>query len=256
MQERVKMQENFRKQAMGFNKKDVIDYIYQLNLEKDTNEKEAAEQIEALTAERDKLRAENEILLKTREELEEKNKQLEAEVADAEIQRSRLFEEINESRRIMLDNEREFNIKNEQIAKLISENEAYAEECKKYAEISKDVGKTIMEAKSMAADIVSKAQLEAAEIRRATEAGAIAMLGEVRVAQSEVETLKRNLADMTRACENRIKTVELNLDSVVKVVSGLSDEGAVVEAPAVESAAQAVENSGEDTSEHSNVEFF
>ncbi len=252
------MQENFRKQAMGFNKKDVIDYIYQLNLEKDTNEKEAAEQIEALTAERDRLAAENELLIKTREELEEKNKQLEAEVADAEIQRSRLFEEINESRRIMLDNEREFNIKNEQIAKLISENEAYAEECKKYAEISKDVGKTIMEAKSMAADIVSKAQLEAAEIRRATEASAIAMLGEVRVAQSEVQTLKSNLADMARACENRIKTVELNLDSVVKVVSGLSEGGEAPAAVAVESAGEAkeAESVSENASEHSNVEFF
>lgn len=218
------MQENFRKQAMGFNKKDVIDYIFNLNQEKEAFEKDATEKIENLTDENKRLAAENEMLVKTKDELEEKTKQLEAEIADADIQRSRLFEEINESRRIMLDNEREFNIKNEQIAKLISENEAYAEECKKYAEISRDVGKTIMEAKSMAADIIQKAQLEALDIRRATEAHAALMLGEVRSAQSEVETLKRNLSDMARSCENRIKTVELNLDGVAKVVAGLSDE--------------------------------
>lgn len=235
------MQENFRKQAMGFNKKDVIDYIFNLNQEKETFEKEATEQIENLTSENSKLTSENELLTKTKDELEEKNKQLEAEIADADIQRSRLFEEINESRRIMLDNEREFNIKNEQIAKLISENEAYAEECKKYAEISKDVGKTIMEAKSMAADIVAKAQLEAAEIRRATEANAALMLGEVRAAQSEIETLKRNLSDMARSCENRIKTVELNLNGVAKVVSGLSDDNAAYSEAAFESAAEASE---------------
>ena len=252
------MQENFRKQAMGFNKKDVIDYIYNLNQEKENYEKEATEQIENLTDENKRLTSENEILVKTKDELEEKTKQLEAEVADADIQRSRLFEEINESRRIMLDNEREFNIKNEQIAKLISENEAYAEECKKYAEISRDVGKTIMEAKSMAADIISKAQLEAAEIRRATEASAVAMLSEVRTAQSEIETLKRNLSDMARSCENRIKTVELNLDGVAKVVSGLSeDKGASNTAAATDNETEitATETEVGNAPEHSG-EFF
>lgn len=223
------MQENFKTAAFGFNKKDVIDYIFDLTTQKEQNEKSAAEQIAELTAERDRLLAENEVLSKTKSELEEKNQQLKAEVADADIHRSRLFEEINESRRMLLDNEREFNIKNEQIAKLISENEAYAAECEKYAEISRDVGKTIMEAKNMATEIVEKAKKEAEEVRKASEKNAQETLREVASAQNEVDTLKRNLSDVVRVCENRIKTVELNLKSVIDAVSPMANgEPAVI----------------------------
>ncbi len=224
------MQENFKTAAFGFNKKDVIDYIFDLNSEKEQNEKAAAEQIAELTAERDRLLAENEMLSKTKSELEEKNQQLKAEVADADIHRSRLFEEINESRRMLLDNEREFNIKNEQIAKLISENEAYAAECEKYAEISRDVGKTIMEAKNMATEIVEKAKKEAEEVRKTAERNAQEILTELASAQGEIENLKRNLSDMNRACENRIKTVELNLKSVSEAVSPMANGEPAIEA--------------------------
>jgi hypothetical protein len=53
------MQENFRTQAFGFNKKDVIDYIYEITTEKENFEKNANEQIEALTAEREKFSKES-----------------------------------------------------------------------------------------------------------------------------------------------------------------------------------------------------
>ena len=61
--------ENFRKQALGFHKADVIDYIYALTSEKEKIEKETGEKIEALetentslASERDALKAEKEAL--------------------------------------------------------------------------------------------------------------------------------------------------------------------------------------------------
>lgn len=213
------MLENFRSQAFGFNKKDVVDYIFNLNNEKEKLEMESKEQIDALTSENEKLSSENKSLSEEKTMLEAQVQKLRAEIADADIHKSRLFEEINETRRMLLDNEREFNIKNEQISKLIAENEDYAEKCEKYAEISRDVGKTIMEAKRMATDIVEKAKKEAEEIRKSTEKSAAETLRELAGANTELETLKRNLADMTRVCENRIKTVEINLASMSDNIS-------------------------------------
>lgn len=215
--------ENFRKQALGFHKADVIDYIYALTSEKEKIEKETSEKIEALTSENDALICERDDLKNEKEVLEEQVQKLKAELADANISKSRLYEENNEKRRMLLDNEREFNIKNEQISKLIAENEDYAEKCAKYAEIAKDVGKTIMEAKQMADDIVSKAKGEAEEIRKNTEKTAQDILREVAGANMEIDNLKRNLADMNRVCENRIKTVELNLQSMSEAVSEIAN---------------------------------
>lgn len=223
------MVENFRKQALGFHKADVIDYIYALTSEKEQNEKEAADNIEALTKERDAISAERDALRAEKESLEDQLQKIKAELADANISKSRLFEENNENRRIILDNEREFNIKNEQISKLIAENEQYAEKCAKYAEIAKDVGKTIMEAKKMAADIVDKAKAEAEDIRKNTERTVSDTLREIAGASEELETLKRNFSDMQRVCENRIKTVELNLGSMTKAVSDIVSTGAVAQ---------------------------
>ncbi len=218
------MQENFRTQAFGFNKKDVIDYVYELTTQKEKIEKESSEKIEKLTAENESLSSQNTELSKEKEQLEKLVGELRAELADANIQKSRLFEENNENRRMLLDNEREFNIKNEQINKLIAENEAYAEKCAKYAEISENVGKTIMEAKKMASDIVKKAEDEAVEIRAVTNKTAEEILGEISLAKDEVENLKANLSDAIRVCENRIKTVELNLGSVEESVKGFKSE--------------------------------
>lgn len=216
------MVENFRKQALGFHKADVIDYIYALTSEKEKNEKESAEQIEALSNEKTALTEERDALKTEKEALEEQVQKLKAELADANISKSRLYEENNEKRRMLLDNEREFNIKNEQISKLIAENEDYAEKCAKYADIAKDVGKTIMEAKQMAEDIVARAKGEAEAIRKNTEKTVAEILREISGANTELDTLKRNLSDLSRVCENRIKTVELNLKSMAESVSGIS----------------------------------
>ncbi|MEE1279558.1 MAG: hypothetical protein UHH95_01860 [Oscillospiraceae bacterium] len=244
------MLENFRKQALGFHKADVIDYIYALTSEKEKNEKEAAENIEALTAERDSLLGERDALKAEKEALEDQLQKIKAELADANISKSRLFEENNENRRIILDNEREFNIKNEQISKLIAENEQYAEKCAKYAEIAKDVGKTIMEAKKMAADIVDKAKAEAEDIRRNTEKTVADTLREIAGASGELETLKRNLSDMNRVCENRIRTVELNLKSVTESVSN------IVPTQQVAASGEGAEEKIEDFEQKNTHEFF
>ncbi len=213
------MQENFRTQAFGFNKKDVIDYIYEITTQKENLEKESAEQIESLSADREKFSKESAELSAKNEILESQLQALKAELADANMQKSRLFEEINENRRLLLDNERELNIKNEQINKLIAENEDFAQKCEKYAEIAKDVGKTIMEAKQMAADIVDRAKGEADKIRMTTEQMVSESLREISSANGEIENLKHNVSDMTRICENRIKTVELNLKAVAEAVA-------------------------------------
>ena len=244
--------DNFRKQAFGFHKADVIDYIYALTSEKEKLEKEPGEQIAALTEERDALTSERDALKSEKEALEEQVQKLKAELADAEISKSRLFEENNEKSRMLLDNEREFNIKNEQISKLIAENEDYAEKCAKYAEIAKDVGKTIMEAKQMAEDIVAKANGEAEEIRRNTERTVSDILREVSLATVEIDTLKRNIADMNRICENRIKTVELNLKSMTDAVSDISKFEAK-SAPAPE---QKPEEKSEGDENGNSHEFF
>lgn len=213
------MQENFRTQAFGFNKKDVIDYIYEITTQKENLEKESAEQIEALSADREKFSKESAELSAKNEILESQLQALRAELADANMQKSRLFEEINENRRLLLDNERELNIKNEQINKLIAENEDLSQKCDKYSEIAKDVGKTIMEAKQMAADIVDRAKGEADKIRMTTEQAVSESLREISSANGEIENLKHNVSDMTRICENRIKTVELNLKAVAEAVA-------------------------------------
>ena len=219
------MQENFRTQAFGFNKKDVVDYIYEITTEKENLEKQTGEQIEALTAERDNFSKENTELANKNAELESELQAVKAELADAKMQKSRLFEEINENRRLLLDNERELNIKNEQINKLIAENEDLSQKCAKYSEIAKDVGKTIMEAKQMAADIVERAKGEADKIRMATEQAVSESLREISSANGEIENLKHNVADMTRICENRIKTVELNLKAVAQAVARVDKQG-------------------------------
>ncbi|MBQ1262768.1 MAG: hypothetical protein IIX89_00590, partial [Oscillospiraceae bacterium] len=136
------MQENFRTQAFGFNKKDVIDYIYEITTQKENFEKDATEQIETLTADREKFSKESRELADKNAILESRIQALKAELADSNMQKSRLFEEINENRRLLLDNERELNIKNEQINKLIAENEDLSQKCAKYSEIARDVGKT------------------------------------------------------------------------------------------------------------------
>ncbi|MBQ8868315.1 MAG: hypothetical protein IJ027_01165 [Oscillospiraceae bacterium] len=235
------MQENFRTQAFGFNKKDVIDYIYEITTAKENLEKESAEQIESLSADREKFSKESAELSAKNEILESQIQALRAELADANMQKSRLFEEINENRRLLLDNERELNIKNEQINKLIAENEDFAQKCEKYAEIAKDVGKTIMEAKQMAADIVDRAKGEADKIRMTTEQAVSESLREISSANGEIENLKHNVSDMTRICENRIRTVELNLKAVAEAVARVEKRE--------ESAAQ-------EPSEPENREFF
>lgn len=239
------MQENFRTQAFGFNKKDVIDYIYEITTEKENFEKEANEQIETLTADRDKFSKESAEFSKENAELQSQLQVLRAELADANMQKSRLFEEINENRRLLLDNERELNIKNEQINKLISENEDLAQKCAKYSEIAKDVGKTIMEAKQMAADIVDRAKNEADKIRMTTEQMVSESLREISSANGEIENLKHNVSDMTRICENRIKTVELNLKAVAEAVARVEKHEGSQERPAEA-----------DNSEAENREFF
>jgi len=246
------MQENFRSQAFGFNKKDVIDYIFELTRQKENLEKESEEQISALTAQKDKFSSENSALSEANKALEEQLHALKAELADANMQKSRLFEEINENRRLLLDNERELNIQNEQISKLIAENEDYAEKCEKYSEIAKDVGKTIMEAKRMASDIVEKANREAVEIKNATERAVSESLREIDMAKQEIENLKRNMADMARVCENRIKTVEINLDSMTEAVCSINKtaEKPAQQEPLQEDAAEAADNNG------TNREFF
>ena len=244
--------ENFRKQALGFHKADVIDYIYALNSEKEKLEKESGERIEALETENSALTSERDALKAEREALDEQVQKLKAELADANISKSRLYEENNEKRRMLLDNEREFNIKNEQISKLIRENEDYAEKCAKYAEIAKDVGKTIMEAKQMAENIVEKANKEAEEIRQNTEKTAQDILREISGANMEIDNLKRNLADMNRVCENGIKTVELNLQSMSEAVldtAKLDAKSEVIAEDKPEVKAEAEENS-------STHEFF
>ena len=213
------MQENFRTQAFGFNKKDVIDYIYEITTQKENFEKEATEQIETLTADREKFSKESRELADKNAILESQVQALKAELADSNMQKSRLFEEINENRRLLLDNERELNIKNEQINKLIAENEDLSQKCAKYSEIARDVGKTIMEAKQMAADIVDRAKGEADKIRMTTEQMVSESLREISSANGEIENLKHNVSDMTRICENRIKTVELNLKAVAEAVA-------------------------------------
>lgn len=220
------MQENFRTQAFGFNKKDVIDYVFALTTEKEELEAQSKSEIATLTEERDNFKAQSEALSEANRSLEEQLHALQAELADANMQKSRLFEEINENRRLILDNERELNIKNEQISKLIAENEDYAEKCEKYAEIAKDVGKTIMEAKQMAADIVDKAKNEAQEIRSTTEKAVFEAVSEIDTAKEEIENLKRNMTDMARICENRIRTVELNLSSTRDAIRTISKTGA------------------------------
>jgi len=244
------MQENFRTQAFGFNKKDVIDYVFNLTTEKEEIETQSNAQIAELSAERDKLSSENAALSEANRLLEEQLHALQAELADANMQKSRLFEEINENRRLLLDNERELNIKNEQISKLIAENEDYAEKCEKYSEIAKDVGKTIMEAKQMAADIVDKAKTEASEIRTATEQSVFETLSEIDTAKEEIENLKRNLNDMSRICENRIRTVELNLSSTRDAIRTISKTGAK---PVDKNEAASFEKNNEATEEK---EFF
>ena len=239
------MQENFRTQAFGFNKKDVIDYIYEINAQKENFEKEATEQIDSLTADRDKFSKESSELAEKNAALESQLQALKAELADANMQRSRLFEEINENRRLLLDNERELNIKNEQINKLISENEDLAQKCNKYADIAKDVGKTIMEAKQMAADIIDRAKGEADKIRMTTEQAVSESLREISSANGEIENLRHNVADMTRICENRIKTVELNLKAVAEAVARVEKKD--------EPEVNAVETESE---EPENREFF
>ena len=228
------MQNNFKTQAFGFNKKEVIDYIYELTTQKDTIEYESRETISALSSENENVKNENQRLAAENAELEEKLSSLRAELADANIQKSRLFEENNENRRMLLENEREFNIKNEQISKLVSENEDYAAKCAKFAEISENIGKTIMEAKTIAEEIVKKAEAEAEKIRNNARKTADNILGEVALAKSDVETLKMNFADAVRACEGRIKTVELNLDSVrddVLEIKGATEEKREQEIP-------------------------
>lgn len=220
------MQENFRTQAFGFNKKDVIDYVFALTTEKEELEAQSKSEIATLTEERDNYKTKSEALDEANRLLEEQIHALQAELADANMQKSRLFEEINENRRLILDNERELNIKNEQISKLIAENEDYAEKCEKYAEIAKDVGKTIMEAKQMAADIVDKAKSEAQDIRSTTEKAVFEAVSEIDTAKEEIENLKRNMSDMARICENRIRTVELNLGSTRDAIRTISKTGA------------------------------
>ncbi len=239
------MQENFRTQAFGFNKKDVIDYIYEINTQKENFEKEATEQIEALTLDRDRFSKESTELSKENAELQSQLQALKAELADANMQKSRLFEEINENRRLLLDNERELNIKNEQINKLIGENEDLSQKCAKYSEIAKDVGKTIMEAKQMAADIVDRAKGEADKIRMTTEQMVSESLREISSANGEIENLKHNVADMTRICENRIKTVELNLKAVAEAVARVEKNDEQIE-----------KNVETESAETENREFF
>lgn len=240
--------ENFRKQALGFHKADVIDYIYALNSEKEKIEKETSEQISNLEAANAALVSERDSLKTEKEALEEQVQKLKAELADANISKSRLYEENNEKRRMLLDNEREFNIKNEQISKLIRENEDFAEKCAKYAEIAKDVGKTIMEAKQMAESIVEKANKEAEEIRKNTEKTVTDILREVSSANMEIDNLKRNLSDMNRVCENRIKTVELNLKSMSEAVSDIAKPEIKAE-PANEEKSEAADKSTDNTHE-------
>lgn len=242
--------ENFRKQALGFHKADVIDYIYALNSEKEMLEKETSEQIESLQSANAALVSERDALKEEKESLEEQVQKLKAELADANISKSRLYEENNEKRRMLLDNEREFNIKNEQISKLIAENEELTKNCTKYAEIAKDVGKTIMEAKQMAENIVAKANDEAEEIRKNTERTVAEIMREISGANMELDNLKRNLADMSRVCENRIKTVELNLSSMTEAVSDIAKVETKVELPCEEKAEEKAEEAEE------NREFF
>ncbi|MBE6789332.1 MAG: hypothetical protein E7539_06685 [Ruminococcaceae bacterium] len=244
------MQEIFRTQAFGFNKKDVIDYIFEITTQKENLEREAEEQISALSAEKEKLSIENTALIEANRLLEEQLHALKAELADANMQKSRLFEEINENRRLLLDNERELNIKNEQISKLIAENEDYAEKCEKYAEIAKDVGKTIMEAKQMASDIVDKAKNEANEIRIATEKAVNDSMQEIEASKDEIENLKLNLSDLVRVCENRIRTVELNLSSTTDAIRAI----AKASSKPMEKAEQPIE--AEVAEEKSAHEFF
>jgi len=212
------MQDNFRTQAFGFNKKDVIDYIFELNSQKENIEEELSAKVRELEAQNEALNKQNTELNENNERFSKQLSEVRAELADANLQKSRLFEENNENRRMLLENEREFNIKNEQINKLIAENEEYAEKCAKYAEISENVGKTIMEAKKMASDIVAKAEEEAQQIRKITSNTAESALRELSSAKNDIETLKANLMDTVRICENRIKTVELNLGSAEESV--------------------------------------
>lgn len=212
------MQDNFRTQAFGFNKKDVIDYIFELNSQKEALEEELGARVKELEAQNEALTKQNTELNADNERFSKQLGEVRAELADANLQKSRLFEENNENRRMLLLNEREFNIKNEQINKLIAENEVYAEKCAKYAEISEDVGKTIMEAKKMASDIVAKAEEEALQMRKITSNTAESALRELSSAKNDIETLKANLMDTVRICENRIKTVELNLGSAEESV--------------------------------------
>ena len=79
------MQENFRTQAFGFNKKDVVDYIYEITTEKENLEKQTGEQIEALTAERDNFSKENTELANKNAELESELQAVKAELADAKM---------------------------------------------------------------------------------------------------------------------------------------------------------------------------
>lgn len=77
----------------------------------------------------------------------------------------------------------------------------------------------------MAADIVDKAKNEASEIRTATEQSVFESLSEIDTAKEEIENLKRNLNDMSRICENRIRTVELNLGSTRDAIKTISKTG-------------------------------
>lgn len=209
----MEQQKVFKTELFGFNKKMVLDYLYEVDERARNSEQELGEKIEALTSSNNEL---NEKLEEAEAQFQIISSKLNVERENS-VQSSKLIGELNQEiehqRRVIADKEREIQLLSERSRQTLVRAEESEKKLEHYDQLSHRVGDLIMEAQRSADSIVNKAQQEADKITEDAEKSTQVVYNEFINIKEDLGSIKEFTAQMFESINLKIAKLEEMLDS-------------------------------------------
>ncbi len=215
MEQQVEFNTSFR----GFDKKDVLSYIYEQNKrmqelqeELDRRSEEAGQAVQLqqkMRMELDQLQRQFQVL-RTRQQAESKTPP--PPVVDVAKITSNLEAELENQKRIAAQKDREIKAVTEKNRLLQSKIEELESKGKKYDDLSAQIGKVIIEAKASAEEIIEKAKTDAGVLTANALTSSSGFISELESLKTGVQKLKETARVISSDLTARAQTMEVLLE--------------------------------------------
>lgn len=224
-------QKVFKTSMFGFDKKTVMDYLYEVDEKAKNTEQELSAKIQDINS------ANAELGSKIDEV--ESQYQIVSSKLNAERENStkaaqligELNQEIERQRRQIADKDREVQIQSERCKQLLQRAEEAEKKVSHFDQLSHRVGDLILEAQRSADQIVEKAKTKANVIAQDAEHTAKSAHGELQSIREDIVGIKRTTAELFDAVNRKLESLETLVDSATK---RFSEEGGLSAVTATE----------------------